>query len=663
MINDKLIKLDFTPGIKARDINHNFDILHESLKRERRSVGGFGIVNGFDMHADIDKFQITIDDGIIINHQGEELLVPKTVFNAGAPEYVSRVEKVICPSDGIIKLSEIPYSPASRKHIKFVPPYDTILPDRKEFSIECRQENRNVPYLQISENTVYINNPAYWYGKELRVSYYTADDRVDAILVREDGTYRYEKSIISTNPSHVDLSDYGDDYMMIGVIHWIIKDEIQVAFYTNHRSYRNLYVNNNGALYINGKEYKEPKVIHFIEPENPQEDDMWYDKENKVLLIYSFENNELNWHPVNDFSTTTIRETKMWTPENWPEDSQTFLFNDDEIDLNFVPNTNALEIYLDNGVLMSDQYNEIISKKHSDAPDYMAQGIGFRLKEPMDKPGYLQVVVNHQVKSSPIIETFQRAAIFVVENYAYQTEVNKSQIYKTEYPYVIGAKQLECYVDGKRLVPGVEFIEIKNDKTEATDEEKLNGKLMSNFFMVKVPLTPGQMVDHRISKHVWSYDQVAQLLDDIRVDIIGLKQTAQTLQKNIDDINKNVVSEVKGLSNSTINLSNRLTQLEQKDIDNEAVKINHLSKDIRNHLVSGRTCAESMSTVDIKTIPGFKKTDFISVFLISEQENRPLMKNVDYTINDTEDGARIDLSADYISSDNTIYVTGFALGV
>lgn len=664
MIKDELIKLDFTSGIKARDINQNFNTLHDSLKRERKVAGGYGIVSGFDLHADTENFRVTVESGTIINHQGEELQIPKTTFDAGAPEYVARTEKIMCPSDGIITLAAAPYSPSGRKRVKFVPPYDTILPDRKEFNIECRIENRTVPYLQLSGRTVYINNPGYWFGKELLFTYYVTDDRVDAILVHEDGTYRYEKSIVSTNPSHVDLSDYGgaDDYMMVGVIHWKIGDSIKADYYTNHRTYRNLYVTDDGKLFVNGKEYKEPRVIHFIKPDDPEENDMWYDTDNRVLLIWSFENNEFGWHPVNDFSTTTMRESKMWTPETWPEDSQTFLFGKDEINLNFVPNTNALEIYMDNGVLMSDQYVEIVSRKHDGAPDYMAQGIGFRLKEPMDRPAYLQVVVNHQVKSSPIIETFQRAAIFIAENYAYQTDVNRAQIYKTDYPYVVGAKQLECYVDGKRLVPGVEFVELKNDNTMPTEDEILLGNLMSNYFMVKTPLAPGQLVNHRISKHVWSYDQVSQLLDDIRSDIKDLKGVTVKLQEDLDGINQNVVSQVKGLSGSVSTLSNKVAELEKKEIAEGSIGLNHLTSNVRSHLFSGKTCAVSMPATDIKLLSGFRKSDFINVFLISQQENRPLIKDIDYTIEDTEKGARIDLSADYITSENTLYVTGLAIG-
>ena len=665
MINDKLTKLDFTPGIKARDINHNFDVLHGSMKRERRRVGGYGIVEGFDITPDVETFYVTVTDGILINRQGEELVIPQTTFSAGAPDYVARQERIICPADGIITLPDAPYSPSKHGHVKYVPPFDKVLPDREEFSISCELENRNVPYVQLSKNKVYVNNAAYWFGKELTFNYYVAGDRVDAILIHEDGTYRYERSIVSKNPSHVDISDYdgGDEnYMMVGVIHWIVDEHVRAVLYTNHRTYRPLYTADDGKLFIYGKEYREPRTIYFQEPMDPEEDDMWYDKDNEVLLVYRFRDGKFGWYPVNDFSTVTVRETKLWAPEDWPEDRQTFIFGKDDINLNFVPNSNALEIYMDNAVFMKDQYTEIVSKAHSGAPEYMAQGIGFRLVEPMDRPTYLQVTVNHQVRTSPLREVFQRAAIFVTENHAYQTEANTSQVYKTEYPYVIGANQLECWADGIRLTRDVDFEELKEDTTKPTDDEKREGSLMSHYFVVKRKLEPGQLVNHKISKHIWSYDQVSQLLDDVRDDVKELKEGSAQLRSDVDNLDDNVSKQLANLTKQFSSLQNSFVELRDKQMENEAIKLNHLDTEIRKRLVGAKQCCKSMPAIDITPLKDFSSKDFMQVFLISAEDSRILIKDVDYNITDTNEGARIDLATEYISSANTICIIGFTIG-
>ena len=99
MVGDNLIKLNFAPGIKAKDINHNFDVVHEWLNRERRRVGGAGIVDGFDLSANLDTFTITVGSGTIVNDAGEEIVIPEKTFLVGPPEYVSRREKFMCPPD------------------------------------------------------------------------------------------------------------------------------------------------------------------------------------------------------------------------------------------------------------------------------------------------------------------------------------------------------------------------------------------------------------------------------------------------------------------------------------------------------------------------------------------------------------------------------------
>ena len=666
MINNKLEKLDFAPGIKARDINRNFEALSDSINRERKRVGGYGIIDGFDIVTDPQNFTVTVKEGIMISRAGDELIVPDETFAAGAPDYVLREEHIICPADGVISLADIPYSPSAHGYAKYVPPVDKLQPSKNEFSIVCPLEDRTVPYIQLRDNTVYINNPTYWYGKELVFTYYVAGDRVDAILIHEDGTYRYEKSIASKNPSHVSIDDYegGDGkYMMVGVIHWIVGENVSTAVYTNHRSYRPVYTHDDNQLYIYGKEYKEPRVILFEEPKEPEPQDMWCDLEHDVLLVYKFKDGEYGWDPVNDFSTVTMRETKIWSPEEWPEARQTFLFGKDDLNLNFVPNTNALEVYVDNAVLMKDQFMEIVSSARPGSPDYMSQGIGFRLVEPMDRPTFLQVTVNHQVKTSPIREVFQRAAIFVVENHAYQTTVNSRQIYKTEYPYVIGAQQLEVWVDGMRLVPDVEFEELKDDTTRPTDDEKVAGSLMSHYFVIKKPLEAGQLVDHKISKHIWSYDQVSILLDDIREEIKDQQNITSKMKIDFDALNENLTSQVASLSNQASALRNDLDELANKKMPDEAIEFKHLKADIKKKLFGGKTCCTSMSATRIEPIDGFTKDDFLQVFLISAEESRILIKAIDYTLTDTDNGVRVDLQPEFITSGNTICVTGFTIGV
>lgn len=661
MANNKLVKLDFTPGIRAKDINDNFDVVDQWIKDERACVGGVGIIDGFDISVDLENFKVNVSQGRIVTVDGSEEIIPETTFSVGAPECITVQEKLICPEDGIMRLANKPYSPSKKALVKYVPPYDTEIPSKKEFHIMCALEGKNVPYLQISGDIIYINQPEYWRGKELTFDYFVTSDRVDAILLNSDGTYKYQKSIVASNPSHVDLEDYDKGYMMIGTIHWQIGEKVTARIYTNHRSYRRVYVDKKNRLYINGKLYEEPHEIYLQEPEEPQENDFWYDIEHEVLLIYRQKNGIWGWQQVNDFSTVTMRETKMWTPETWPLDNQTFLFDKEDINLRFVPNTNALEVFVDNATLMQDQFTEIISEGAPGAPSYLAQGIGFRLKKPLAHPTYLQLVVNHRVRTSPIVETFQRAAIFINENHDYMTETNKDQIFKTEYPYVVGGKQLEVFVDGLRLSPDIEIQELLDNQFVPTDEQKKSEKYLSHFFKVKKPLNVGQLVEHKLTKQVWSYDQISQLMDDTFNDI---KKLRADIDKNADDIKKQsdlVSGQLDSIDQRLDTQDQVINKIKERKIAVKEVKRDNIDDDVINGLINS-VIDISMNATAVTPIQDAKDTDFIQVHLLSKSDNRMLIRSVDYTLANTEKGLRIDLSPELAISGNTIYVTGFIFG-
>ena len=68
----KLKILDFGPGIKASDINYNFNTVKGWIDRERLRLGGAGIVEGFDITADTKTFKVNVTEGTFINKQGQE---------------------------------------------------------------------------------------------------------------------------------------------------------------------------------------------------------------------------------------------------------------------------------------------------------------------------------------------------------------------------------------------------------------------------------------------------------------------------------------------------------------------------------------------------------------------------------------------------------------
>lgn len=650
---NELIDLNFAPGIRADDVNKNFSLIHDWLRRERLRTAGWGLVEGFSMSADLKAFTITVEDGIMINKNGEEVIVPKKTFTVGPPKTVKVEETVVGTDDGVIELKYRPYSVSSSGYFIYNPPGKPLYPDKSEFFIMDELSGMRVPILQIIDKKLFVNATD-WAGRTLTLTYCTTEDRVDTILLSKDGKYKYEESISSTSPSHVELTDY-DDFYLVGVVYWDIDESINVQFFDNHRTYRKVYVDNQNRLYLNGKLYKEAQIIYFVEPKDPVINDLWYDHETNMLMIWKEKDGDFGWVVINDCSTVPLREHKIWNPADFPADSQTFKFAEDEINLRYVPGTNSLEVIIDNAPLMSDQFEEIVLPNDK---EYLSDGIGFKLKEPLDRPTYVEVIVHQPVRNKPLRETFQRAAIFVAENHTYFNTLNTAQVFETITPYVIGEDQLEIFIDGKRLTTEVDFVEMLTDTVAASATDR---KKMTKKFKVLTPLTSGQLVTHKISKHVWSYDHLDMMMHEIEAKAKqGLAECAQ-LRNDLAELNKNLTDQVNGVANQFGAMKASFGSPNDYVKKTDKIAVSSVPSDVMNNLVSDQISGTFPTTGAIM-LGNTKPNDFIIVNYISPDMSRMLIKGAEYSLTAVGNDTRVDLQASLVSSNANISIVGFKIG-
>lgn len=661
MQNNKLIKLDFAPGLKAKDVNQNFETIKNWVDRERIRIGGHGLVEGFNMTADLEKYTITVSEGLLINPAGEEIIVPKHTFSVGAPEATRVIEpvddysKVVVPDDGILTLKYRPYSINNTGYIEFIPPRDTT-PSEDELYIEDVQTGMRVPILEVVGRQVMVN-AAVWKGHTVRVRYYTTDNRIDSILIDTKGNYEYQRSIRSTSPSHVDLDDYSDKYM-IGVVYWNIGKTLTVEFYDIHRTYRKIYVDSKNQLWLNGEIYKKSKFIFFEKPEDPQVDDIWYDRGENILYIYRAMDGEFGWTPINDTSCVTIREYKMFLPgtPDWPKDNQHFRFGDEETNLWFVPGQHSLEIRIDNAIVMEDQFEEYAPVMEE---DYLTNGRGFNLMDPLDSPTPVEVIVTQTVRSRPVRELFQRAAIFIDEGHEYYNPTNKTKTFKTKQEYVLGEDQLEVFVDGLRLIKDIDYLELNDHNEPATIKDQQS---MSAAFRLKCDIKNGQMVAYKISKHVWSYDHLDKMISDIRSDVRVMKENIAKNALKIEQLDENVVKRVNAVNSALDSYKKLMGSPDRYMKADTVVPEKQIDSTARSKFVTGKVSKVIPS--DNPVLNGVKEKDFIVVsYMTSYDPLRPLIKDVDYVVSDTETGCRIDLSeSSMISVDASLYVQALLIG-
>ena len=657
-MQNALIDLDFTPGIKSEYINHNFNIIHDWLRRERLRTAGWGLVEGFELSADVPNGIITVGDGMMVNRDGEEVFVPGTKFVVGEMDATAVEETITGPATGCIELLKRPYSKSQRGYFWFKGNIDKDYPVPMEFYIEDLVSGMQVPVIQIDGKKCYINAED-WKDRELKISYFTTKDRIDSIMLYKDGTYKYEKSVVSSSPSHVDLGDYDNCYM-IGVAYWTVDTSTSVEFFTDHRTYRKVYVDEQNRLWLNGKLYKEAQIIHMVEPEDPKPDDMWYDRNTNTLMIWQEKDGVYGWVIMNDNATIEERQTKIFYPgtPDYPTDNRCFRFRDDEVNLHYVPDRRALEIIIDNTPVMSDQYSEFITNTVTDKK-YTALGRGFDLKAPLDRATPVEVVVHHTVKAKPVRETFQRAAIFIVEGYDYYAVSNTTKVFETMSEYVLGDDQLEVFLDGKRLTKGVDFVEMKNAAAEATPTDRNS---MSKYFKLKTAVTAGQLVTHKISKHVWSFDQLNQMIKDIEAKADkALLETAQ-LRTSVTNLNNNLGTQV-------TNLNNRISQIETKYGNpanyvkkTDTIKFDKIPSEVKDKLVKG-TISMTASAKSPIVITDAKLTDFFVVNYVSATMNRALISGTEFAPVQVGSDVKIDLKPALMATGANVHIVGMKMGV
>lgn len=651
MIDNKLKTIDFSSSVQSAPMNKNFQVIQNWIRRERLRTGGYGLVEGFDMTRGHD-FTINISEGILVDKSGEEIVVPENYFNCGEPAYEEmRTDVVRVKSDGSIELAHYPYSPSMHRLIEKDASND--IPIRNE-ELKVNSGNTHLPVVLVQGKTIYVSDR--FAGEEVFVDYCCCNDRIDAILIDAHGEYTREPGINATSPSEAKV-DLSNKYL-IGLVCWsVTKDGVQTEFAVNDRTYRKVYVDKLNRLYLNGKVYKEPKWIYFEEPEAPEQDDVWYDHGSNTLSIWSNKDGVWGWRIMNDFTNVPVRSTKVWDLEHFPSDAQTFMFGEDELDYRYIPNTNALEIVIDQQVVMADQFTEVVQKG---TKPYLASGIGFKLAAPLDRPAIVQCTVNHVVKNAPLRNVFQRAAVFTNENFSVYATSNENRVFKTDLPYVIGANQLEVFVDGKRLNKMVDFVEMKDETTEAGEEDE---NCTTHYFTVKAGITPGQVVSYKISRFVWSYDQLNEMMGEIEDKANQAVENCEKMSEQIKQLSKNFENTVKRLQAKMDDLEKRTAVIEKYGRNNtEKINIDDLSSDVCKHLVKSKDQYEFNASLVGNTLYDCDADDFVIVELINDDGSTMLREGIEYTLKYRQGNAIIELEPIWMSPDNTLSVRLLRVG-
>ncbi len=658
----KLNNLDFSPGIKAEYINENFDLIRRWLDAERLRAGGWGIVEGFDLSCDIEKFTIKCSQGIIINEHGEEVRVDEKEFVIGPPVAKEIPEKEYkVNEESIIELEYSIYSDIFHHMINYDPPKNNDL-DLSELVIK-NKDNGNIinksDIIQVYDNKVVLRKE--FANADVTVKHLSSDDRTDAIFLYKDGTeYKLLTGISSSNPSQQEIEEQlKNGYYLIGFAYWHIGDVIDVEFITIDRTLRPIYVNDNNVLYLNGEVYNGNNSIVFVEPKPAKENDLWYDLEHDILYIWrTDEDYNGKWKVVNDLSRFSTEYGKF-SVDMMPEDMQTFDFGDRLKNCRFEPGKNQLRIIIDQTVIMQDQYEELVNK---DEKNGVNTGYGFKLKYPLDYPSTVEVYVNHSVSTQDNADLFQRIAAFIDSACYDLIEDLEQPVFETYGEYEIGHSQLEVWHNGIRIEKNKGFVELTQGENVADIE---NAGELTNKFKLLISTKSGDVISYKITRHMSSYDNFMHVVDEInnRMEnsLKKIEEITETLGEVTEDTNK-LVDTIQ------LDLSNTISKVNELDEDvikkSEKVSVENLSNDLKSKLFE-RAIYATVNITDnsgIFTVNNLKSSDFITIHWKYDNQRNILMRNVDYEISDTEVGIEIQLDPSWAMSDSVIYIEAISLG-
>jgi len=351
MANNFLNKIDFTKGVKARPINENFEMVQDWIDQERLQSAGWGIISGFEFSRRGDEFIIDITEGELINRAGHKIKLDPAFVNVGEPQAIQYFEKFTLDATGEITLRFPVYAPSQLEILQIA---------------------------SINKQTIHIVDPEGNEGRKVGIVYNYASSHIDTIVYNEKTPELYPKyhyGIFSASPAFPDLNQFeeqGD--IILGWAYWMIDENgISVKFFYDNKNTRPIYVDKHGNIYLYGKLYSKTqrKFIYFVEPTNPEPNDLWYDSDSNILYIWrQFNGGDYQWVPVNEHSTMDLHETKLFIPdENLTDEEnekQTFIFDEQDTNMFFLPRSNSLDVYIDQGYIMKDQYVEMVMLKEQD---------------------------------------------------------------------------------------------------------------------------------------------------------------------------------------------------------------------------------------------------------------------------------------------------------
>lgn len=271
-MNVKLI--DFSDGIREKEINQNFEILENQINRERRNVGGAGVASGLEITPVINsnEFAIIVSEASIITETGEEIHIPERKMNIELPKLAKEIEYLTCNSGNQITVKHTPYSLNRRSTVETS---NMFIPSASGINVKYRDSIAQDDYIRvraINDKTVSLTGIT---RREVIITYQYTAKRIDTVYIDKNDELKIISSTTSPTPSLMLPNDY--KYLIAFLeIDGMFTDKTgkqyaNITVRKDLRNIRNIYTDKYGDLWLCGIPFKDLQVIHLVEPKDPKE--------------------------------------------------------------------------------------------------------------------------------------------------------------------------------------------------------------------------------------------------------------------------------------------------------------------------------------------------------------------------------------------------------
>lgn len=350
--------IDFSDGIRSEEIQDNFDILNNQIKRTRLSVGGSGIASGLDITPIVteNQFAIKISQASIVDDNGNETFIEEQIVNIERPKLSKQREYLNADINNQVQLKEIPYM------------LDRTQPAQYGNSLSSLYTGINISYQNSISTDDYIRvkaingNTLTLTGltrRQVVVEYYSTAKRIDTVYLDEHNKISVKtSSITSTTPSAIlpEKYNYLIAYILIDDNHMVDSNDTphaDIILKKDLRKTRNIYTDKNGILYLNGVAFNDLHLITTEEPVDPKPGQLWL-KDNTLYV----------WQSVDNY--TYKRNIEITSAYDFTG------YHDIQTNIDYCINKGQLKVYINSVQLQKTEYDELfgdIPTSIQDIPD------------------------------------------------------------------------------------------------------------------------------------------------------------------------------------------------------------------------------------------------------------------------------------------------------